>query len=57
MSSAEETEENIVKEEGEAEETKGKIESRLAFLAKMYETKKAKRAEEETMADDEAAEE
>ncbi len=57
VSPAEEIEESVEKEE-EAAEGKGQIESRLEFLARMYETRKATQAEEETMAeDDEATEE
>ena len=44
--------ETDVRKEREAEEAKGKIESRLEFLARMYETKKAKQAEEEAETED-----
>ena len=54
------TEETRVKEKRGTEKAKGKgkVEARLEFLARMYEAKKAKQAEEEpTVEDAEAAEE
>ena len=52
ISKAEEIEEPKVKGGKEDGEAKEKIESRLKFLARMYEAKKAKQAEEETKAED-----
>ena len=39
------------------EEAKKKIESRLEFLSKMYEAKKTRQANEETIAEDEETDE
>jgi len=51
----EEIEQACVKEERKAEETKGKIESRLRFLVRMHEPKKAKQTGVETMAENTGA--
>ncbi len=51
-------EETSVKEKRGTEKAKGKVEARLEFLARMYEAKKTKQAEEEpTVEDAEAVEE
>ena len=42
-----------VKKEIETEDNKGKTESRLEFLSRMYEARKAQQVDEETTTDDE----